>query len=75
MFPRHEWSAVITDRMMPGMSGDQLAASIRKLDSKVPIVLISGQCGGDGFDFDAVVPKPFTREALETALVAATSSN
>lgn len=76
-FPRQTWSAVITDRMMPGMSGDELAASIRTMDAKIPIILVSGQLFDReaGFVFDAVLPKPFTAPALFAALEAAKKSN
>ncbi len=75
IFPKHEWSAVITDRMMPGMNGDQLAESIRRVDAKIPIILVSGQCAESSFDFDAVVAKPFTSHSLCSALEAALHAN
>lgn len=77
LFPQHEWSVVLTDRMMPGMNGDELAASIRKVDARIPIILVSGQLFDreGGFDFDAVLPKPFTAPALFAALESAMKSN
>jgi two-component system response regulator ResD len=77
MFSEHEWSAVITDRMMPGMSGEELAASIRNIDAKIPIVLVSGQLFDreGGFEFNAVVQKPFNSRTLGAALETAMSPN
>ncbi len=76
-FPKQSWAAIITDRMMPGMSGDELAASIRSMDAKIPIILVSGQLFDrkEGFAFDAVLPKPFTAPALFAAVEMATKSN
>jgi CheY-like chemotaxis protein len=77
LFPSHEWAVVITDRMMPGMSGDELAASIRNFDAKIPIILVSGQLFDreGGFAFDAVLPKPFSAVSLFAALETATKTN
>lgn len=76
-FPKQTWAAVITDRMMPGMSGDELATSLRNMDAKIPIILVSGQLFDreEGFAFDAVLPKPFTAPALYAAVKTATKSN
>jgi PAS domain S-box-containing protein len=38
----HKYDLVITDLTMPGMTGDQLISAIRKINSKVPIILYSG---------------------------------
>jgi PAS domain S-box-containing protein len=37
---------VLSDEMMPGMTGSELAAQIRALDANVPIVLMSGYAVG-----------------------------
>ena len=69
MLKAHRWSAVLVDRAMPGMSGDQLARSIRATHPKLPLILVSGNCNeGNGFAFDAVVPKPFTSQSIHEAL-------
>jgi CheY-like chemotaxis protein len=41
-FKEHPVDLVVTDQMMPGMSGLQLAAEIRVLAPTVPIVLLTG---------------------------------
>lgn len=33
---------VVTDRAMPGMSGDQMAAAIKQFRPKTPIILLTG---------------------------------
>jgi PAS domain S-box-containing protein len=38
---------VLSDEMMPGMTGSELAAEIRALDTNVPIVLMSGYAVGE----------------------------
>lgn len=71
-FPRQQWDLVITDRMMPGMSGDELAASIRGLDPAVPMMLVTGSRDrGETFPFDARLPKPFTRASFLEAMTGA----
>ena len=69
-FANGGWDFVITDRMMPNMTGDELASRIRKIDAGVPIILVSGstEMGPNSFSFDAVVPKPFTGPHIVEAL-------
>lgn len=70
LFPAHQWDVVITDRVMPGMSGDELRAAIRQLNPNLPIVLVSGHLGepSECALFDAVVLKPFTPEAFSEVI-------
>jgi CheY-like chemotaxis protein len=70
LFTHGGWDVVITDRVMPSMSGDELAANIRRLDRNVPIVLVSGSVDPqvDTFRFDAVLPKPFSKQVLVRTL-------
>jgi CheY-like chemotaxis protein len=69
-FRHGHWDLVLTDRMMPGMSGDELGESIRRLDQKIPIVLVSGftEPHMGQFPFDAIVAKPFEKEVLIATL-------
>ncbi|MCW3849605.1 PAS domain S-box protein [Sphingomonas sp. LB-2] len=62
--------AVITDHLMPGMTGSELAAAIRSEWPELPVLLISGL-----FNLECEVTrglanlaKPFTQEALAAAL-------
>lgn len=66
---------LLTDVVMPGMSGIELANAIRELDPSMPIVLASGYSEetleGAGAEF-AMLRKPFDprslSQAIETAL-------
>lgn len=78
-----EVAAVITDLSMPTMDGVAFISALRKLDSKLPVVAISGHL----ISFDAgtlaelpgveLVPKPFTPiqllQALDRSLSLSTS--
>ena len=57
---------VLTDLVMPGIGGAELAAVVRRVRPTVPIVFMSGFAEADVVtSLDApVVPKPFTAEVL-----------
>jgi two-component system cell cycle sensor histidine kinase/response regulator CckA len=56
---------VITDVIMPGMSGQQLADQLRSLRPNVPILFISGIVNATAVRAgDAFLGKPFTPEQL-----------
>ena len=42
LFKKKEYDLVFTDLGMPGMSGWQVAEEIKKINRKIPIVLITG---------------------------------
>jgi CheY-like chemotaxis protein len=75
---------VITDVMMPELTGPELAKAIRRRRPRVPIVYTSGYTAGTlgdrvQLDSDAVlVEKPFSRttllDAIETVLGTAKAS-
>jgi CheY-like chemotaxis protein len=73
-----EWDVIITDRVMPHRTGDQLAHEIRALDPSIPIILVTGFADspaakkGEGL-FDSIVRKPFTRSTLCAAISRAAS--
>lgn len=68
------WDIVLTDRAMPRMNGDQLAAEIKKLDPGIPVVMVTGfadlmrDVGDHPSGVDAVVRKPFTMETLRDGI-------
>jgi signal transduction histidine kinase len=68
-----DWDAVITDRTMPSMSGEQLSAHIHEIRSDIPIVMSSGYEGEIGRKELAtrgireLLPKPF--QASDLAIV------
>ncbi len=60
---------VVTDHLMPGMTGAQLAATIRRTWPAIPVLLISGYAEPEGVPADLPrLTKPFKREALGAAL-------
>jgi len=73
--------AVVTDVVMPGMSGFELCRSLRKhpRTEKVPIVICSSKnleidrLWGMKQGADAYITKPFTREQLVRAVKSVTS--
>ena len=65
---------VLTDRAMPEMNGDVLAAEIKKINPRQPILLLTGfgdlmsGAGEKPEGVDLVVSKPFTLNSLREAL-------
>ncbi len=70
---RADIDLVITDQGMPGMSGVELAAAIRRSHPRLPVILATGYAELPGGD-DAGLPrlaKPFRQDALAAAVEAA----
>jgi two-component system, chemotaxis family, response regulator PixH len=73
--------AVVTDVVMPGMSGFELCRSLKKhpMTEKVPIVICSSKnleidrLWGMKQGADAYITKPFTREQLVRAVKSVTN--
>ena len=69
--PGPKFRAVVLDRTMPGMSGEQTLLQLRELDAEVPVLLISGY-SAESIDVDdphvAFLQKPMTEAALREAL-------
>jgi len=72
-----EVALVITDVMMPEMTGTELAAKIRPLYPDLPILFVTGYVGeaGDGLTGSEVLRKPFTVAGLAAAVVNALDIN
>ncbi|MGZ8313289.1 MAG: ATP-binding protein [Allosphingosinicella sp.] len=70
-----EVDLVLTDVMMPEMTGTELAAAMRRLYPQVPVLFVTGYVGEAGDADDLVggelLRKPFTVAALATAVEAA----
>lgn len=66
MFRSRPWDLVITDRMMPNLTGEAMAGLIKKQSPATPIILITGfpQYVERRELFDAVFSKPFAMAAL-----------
>jgi signal transduction histidine kinase/ActR/RegA family two-component response regulator len=70
LFEAHEFDGIFTDIGMPGMSGWELAHTIRQHDAKIPIAVITGWGEAVGSDeqkdarVDWVITKPFRAERI-----------
>jgi len=69
-FNDSSWDAVITDRAMVQMNGEQLAEEIKKAAPGTPVILMTGLASDTKRPdlFVSVLSKPFTRSALLTAV-------
>jgi signal transduction histidine kinase/ActR/RegA family two-component response regulator len=71
---RWDYDLVLTDRSMPLMTGEKLAAAVKQSEKPLPVIMLSGvgqmmidssECP---FGVEVVLPKPVTRDALRQAL-------
>ncbi|HEX8446668.1 MAG TPA: ATP-binding protein, partial [Sphingomonas sp.] len=61
---------LVTDHLMPGMTGTDLARAIRSLKPDLPVLLVSGYAENEGID--PTLPrltKPFRKDDLATSLL------
>jgi len=70
LFTQSRFDLVVTDCVMPFLSGDELAARIKRMSPRQPILMMTGYFGfgykpGPGRPFDAVLHKPFESEVLQ----------
>jgi CheY-like chemotaxis protein/anti-sigma regulatory factor (Ser/Thr protein kinase) len=71
---------VITDRSMPGMSGDQLAAAVKQVNPATPVILLTGfgdlmeSAGERPPGVDLVVGKPVTLQKFREGIAALAGS-
>ena len=71
---RAGFQLVITDQVMPGMTGENLAAALKTLDPTVRVILFSGSGEMDGTKHakhsavDLLMAKPTTQEVLRAAV-------
>ena|SRR2546423_15040062 len=61
---------LLTDILMPGMDGFQLAQTLLKLEPELKVIFMSGYSAGvfPGNTIEHFLQKPFTREALAKKL-------
>jgi CheY-like chemotaxis protein len=73
-FEAGRFDLVVTDRAMPEMGGDQLAATIERSAPDTPVIMLTGfgdlmvARGEHPAGVDAVVGKPVTLDALTQAI-------
>ncbi|MBI5777733.1 MAG: response regulator, partial [Nitrospirae bacterium] len=68
-----QFDLVVTDQGMPEMNGLQLAAAIKQMTPKMPVILLTGYGqalteDGSAKVIDLVVGKPITKSALKEAI-------
>src|SRR5581483_358204 len=73
LFERREYDLVITDKVMPEMNGDQLAAAVKSREPDTRVIMLTGFGGEiDGehqSEFvDLVVAKPASLAELRAAI-------
>ncbi len=74
-FSEGGFDLVLTDKAMPGMSGDQMATAIKRLSPKTPIVLLTGfglfHDKSEFPDVDVLASKPIRIPILRDAIASA----
>ena len=65
------FDVVVTDHLMPGMSGTELARELRARRPDLPVLVVSGYAEEDGIDADLPrLAKPFRNAELAASLSA-----
>ncbi len=71
-FRARTFDLVITDRAMPHMHGEELAAAIKKISPRTRVILLTGYSGDEARvpapSLDAVILKPVTHAALRAII-------
>lgn len=71
LYDSGEFDIVITDYLMPGMRGDELACHIKQADPAQPILMVTGSgniCSHAQNPVEAVLNKPFSLSEMRQAL-------
>jgi PAS domain S-box-containing protein len=67
---------LITDHLMPGMSGAQLAQQVRSTNPNLPVLLVSGYAESDGIPSDFPrLNKPFRKDELAASIATLVDSS
>ena len=77
-FDDDRFDLVITDRVMPEMTGDQLADVIKTQSPSTPVILVTGYgqtLGGGIGEFDYILNKPVSVIDLRHAVVRVTTEH
>lgn len=73
-FDQGEFNLLITDRAMPGASGDKMAQHVKASAHQVPVLMITGFAkvmaprNNHSMDVDCILGKPFTVRELRNAI-------
>ena len=77
-FEKGRFDLVITDFEMPAMKGDELAAAIKKISPKQPVVMVTAYAEmlqtsqGKMTGVDLIIGKPFLLDSLRQAIAKVT---
>lgn len=76
LYARDQFDVVLTDCVMPFVSGPELAAQIKRLDPNQPVLMITGYeiRTGRANPVDGILHKPFDLARLRSALSSVCSS-
>jgi FixJ family two-component response regulator len=69
--PTFHPDVIVVDMMMPGLSGTDVLAALRRADLTVPVILISGRPIAEPEGFFAFIKKPFNLPRVIEAVTAA----
>jgi len=65
------FDVIVTDHLMPGMTGTELARHVQRIRPGLPVLLVSGDAETAGVDADRPrLTKPFRKDELATTLLA-----
>ncbi|MEM7254131.1 MAG: response regulator [Pseudomonadota bacterium] len=63
------YDIIITDLMMPEMSGQEISANAKAIRPDIPVIAVTGFGADTSLDvFEATLGKPFTRDSLAACL-------
>jgi two-component system capsular synthesis sensor histidine kinase RcsC len=73
LFERGEYTVVLTDLIMPGMNGWQVADAVRRRDNQIAVIMVSGSLAAGDQDRGratnvVLLEKPVTLRTLRAAL-------
>jgi two-component system capsular synthesis sensor histidine kinase RcsC len=80
-FRERRYEAVITDLLMPGMNGLEVAAALRTIDADVPVILLTGSAPAltsrraRESGINILLHKPIALADLKSAIDAATAAD
>ncbi len=76
-FRAHQFDLVITDRAMPEINGDELAATIKRISPHKPVIMLTGfsdltnDLGAPAENVDVMISKPARLDDLRKAILEA----
>ena len=69
--PAFEPDVIVVDRLMPGLSGEEVLDALRRTARTVPVILISGHAATAVDGFFAILEKPFSLRRIAEVVAAA----